>query len=74
VRQDLDGSDGAIVREWPGGDVLGRKRWIGCGLVRSIGDRENKELAACAITRSQVKDSGILGELRDVERLSRERL
>lgn len=67
----MDGSDGAILRKWLGGDVSRRKRWGGCRLVRSIRDRENKELAPRMVTCSQVKKSRILGELRDVERLSR---
>jgi hypothetical protein len=64
----LEGSDGAIVREWLGGDIPGRKRWVGGRLVRSIRDGDNKELAARMIACSQVKKSGVLGELRDVER------
>lgn len=67
----MEGSDGAILRKWLGRDIPRRKRWVGCRLVRSVRDRDNKELAARVITGSQVKESGILGELRDVECLSR---
>jgi len=71
VRQYLEGSDGATVRKWLGGDIPRWKRWLGCRLVRSIRDRENKKLAARVITCSQIKNGGILGELREIERLSR---
>ena len=71
MRQYLEGSDGAILRKRPGGDIPRRKRWVGCRFVRSFRERDNKELAARMITRSQVKKSGIPRELRDVERLSR---
>lgn len=64
----MEGSDGAVVRECLGGDIPGRKRWVGGRLVRSIRDGDNKELAARMIACSQVKNSGILGELRDDER------
>lgn len=68
----MESSGGAIVRKWLGVDILGRKRWVGRRLVGSIRDRESKELAARVITCCQVKKSGILGELRDVERLSQD--
>ncbi len=67
----MEGSDRAILRKWLGGDIPGRKRWVGRRLVGSIRDRENKELAARMVACRQVKNSGFLGELRDVEPLSR---
>ncbi len=61
----MESSDGAVVGKGLRGDILGWKRWVGCGLVRGIRDREKKELAARMITSSQIKKSGILGELRE---------
>ena len=62
----LDGSDGAVVRERPGGGIFGRKRRVSGRLVRSIWDREDIELVARVIASSQVKELGVMGELRYV--------
>ena len=51
----MEGSDGAILRKCLGGDIPRRKRWGRSRLVGSVRDRENEELAARMIARSQVK-------------------
>ena len=66
VGQDLGATDGAVVRERVGGNILGWKRWVSCGLVRGIRDRKDEELVARMIASSQVKKCRVLGELRRI--------
>jgi hypothetical protein len=69
----LRGADGAVVRERVGGNILGWKRWVSCGLVRGIRDREDEELVARVIASSQVKKSRVLGELRRINECLRKK-
>ena len=67
VGQDLDGADGTAVSKWLGGNILGWKRWVSCGLVRGIGNWEDKELVARMIASGEVEKVRVLGELRYVK-------
>jgi len=64
----LEGSDGAAVRKRLGVVILGWKRRVSGRFIRSIGNREDEELAARVIAGSQVKVSGVLGESKFINR------
>lgn len=63
----MDGADSAAVSKRLGGNILGRKRWMSCGLVRGIRNWKYKELVARMIASGEVEKVRVLGELRYVK-------